>query len=283
MSQTETLPDLQSEPTPPLAPISSVKSSPLILRSGRTTLALILREMSTRYGRSPGGYLWALLEPLGGMLIMAIGFSLMVRSPPLGTSFLLFFATGIVPFGIFQNLSRSVGNALNYSKALLKFPAVTWVEALLARFLLNALTNILVMGILITGTIIVAGLRIRPDFEPVLIATALLCLQGVGWGALNAALGGLLPIWNTVWSIATRPLFIASGVFFLYGDLPPAVQDVLWYNPIMHVLDLFRTGFYPTYHPNHVSILYILITGLVPLFFGVLLLGRYHRFILSHR
>ena len=30
----------------------------------RTISALIMREMQTTYGRSPGGYLWAVLEPV---------------------------------------------------------------------------------------------------------------------------------------------------------------------------------------------------------------------------
>ena len=44
----------------------------------RTVSALMLREMSTRYGRSPGGYAWALLEPVGAIIVMAIGFGLML-------------------------------------------------------------------------------------------------------------------------------------------------------------------------------------------------------------
>ncbi|MDJ0823602.1 MAG: sugar ABC transporter permease, partial [Paracoccaceae bacterium] len=31
--------------------------------TARAVMALMLREMSTSFGRSPGGYLWAILEP----------------------------------------------------------------------------------------------------------------------------------------------------------------------------------------------------------------------------
>ena len=34
----------------------------------RVVAALVLREMGTRFGRSSGGYLWAIAEPLGGIL-----------------------------------------------------------------------------------------------------------------------------------------------------------------------------------------------------------------------
>ena len=56
----------------------------------RTILALILREMSTTYGRSAGGYIWAVLEPAAGIALLAFAFSLALRAPSLGTNFALF-------------------------------------------------------------------------------------------------------------------------------------------------------------------------------------------------
>ena len=50
--------------------------------SMRTISALVLREMSTRYGRTPGGYIWSLLEPIAAILFLSLGFSLVIRTPP---------------------------------------------------------------------------------------------------------------------------------------------------------------------------------------------------------
>ena len=49
----------------------------------RTITALVLREMSATYGRSPGGYVWAVVQPIGMILFLSVGFSLLVRSPSL--------------------------------------------------------------------------------------------------------------------------------------------------------------------------------------------------------
>ena len=68
----------------------------------RTVLALMLREMSTTYGRSPGGYLWAILEPAGGIAMMSVAFGLVLRSPSLGTNFPIFYATGYLPFMMYM-------------------------------------------------------------------------------------------------------------------------------------------------------------------------------------
>jgi len=69
----------------------------------------------------------------------------------------------------------------------------------------------------------------------------------------NCLLIGLFPVWKTIWKILTRPLFIASGVLFIYEDMPSAVQNILWWNPLLHASGVMRTGFYPTYDAAYVS------------------------------
>ncbi|MCC5956800.1 MAG: hypothetical protein JJU07_11910, partial [Natronohydrobacter sp.] len=50
---------------------------PVAVASFRSISALMLREMATRYGRTPGGYLWAVVEPLGMILILGYAWSLL--------------------------------------------------------------------------------------------------------------------------------------------------------------------------------------------------------------
>ena len=110
--------------------------------SFRAIGALILREMATTHGRSPGGYLWAVLEPVAGIALLTLIFSLAFRTPALGSNFALFYATGLVPLTFFTVITGRVGSAVNYSRPLLVYSTVTFLDAILARFLLNGLTQI---------------------------------------------------------------------------------------------------------------------------------------------
>jgi len=74
------------------------------LTSTRSVLALVLREMGSTYGQSPGGYVWAIIQPIGIILILALGFSLLIKAPSLGTSFLLFYATGFLAYDLYNQL-----------------------------------------------------------------------------------------------------------------------------------------------------------------------------------
>ncbi|MGB5863423.1 MAG: ABC transporter permease [Sulfitobacter sp.] len=247
----------------------------------RAVSALILREMATRYGRSPGGYAWAVLEPLAGIMVLGFGFSLLVRTPPLGSSFLLFFATAFLPFMMYQNISGAVGRCIHFSRALLFYPAVTWVDAALARFILSLLTEVCITVILLTGLLLATDTRAVLDIATLVEAVALAAFMGLGIGMLNCVLFGLFDVWTQVWSIVTRPMFLISGVFFVYEGLPQNVQGILWYNPLIHITGLMRQGFYSSYEASYVSIPYVVSVAGICLFLGVMLMGRYHRVILN--
>ena len=251
------------------------------LASPRAIAALILREMATRYGRSPGGYVWALFEPMGIITAMAIGFSILLHAPPLGHSFILFFATGFLVFNLYQDLSLTVSRSIMFSRPLLFYPTVTWVDAVLARLILNTVTSILVMLILLTTMVIVTDSRLVIDIVPIIEAIALAVLLGLGVGTVNCVLFGLFPLWVHVWSILTRPLFLISAIFFLYEDMPPLARELLWYNPLVHIVGLMRQGFYSTYAADYVSIPFVAATSVALLFLGVVTMGRVHRTILK--
>lgn len=244
-------------------------------------MALILREMSTRYGRSPGGYVWAILEPLGAIVVLAVGFSLLLRTPSLGTSFLMFYATGYLPFQLYSSLADLISRSINFSRALLYYPAVSWIDTVLARFILNSLTTVLVSYILLTAIMVFTETRSIINFEPIVWSMSLAMLLGLGVGTLNCVIAGVMPVWRTIWGIAMRPLMIASGVLFIYEDLPQAGQDILWWNPLIHITGLMREGFYTTYTPSYVSKVFVLTSGVAALAMGLLLMRRYHRELLE--
>lgn len=254
---------------------------PPSFRAFRTIGALVLREMSGSYGRSYGGYIWAVLQPLGMVLILSLGFSLVLRAPSLGTSFTLFYATGYLPFLFYMTLSAKVASSLKYSRALLAYPGVTWIDAVLARFFLNVVTTAVVFGIVISGILMAIETRTILSLSPILVGTSICTLAGLGVGLVNAVLYGLFPVWEQVWSIINRPMFLASGILFLYEDLPAVAQNILWWNPLIHGTGLVRTGFFPTYEADYASPIYCFGSCLTLTAVGLIFLRAKNRKILE--
>jgi capsular polysaccharide transport system permease protein len=247
----------------------------------RVLSALVLREMDTRFGRSAGGYFWALGEPLGGIFLLALAFSLALRTPPLGSSFILFYATGMIPFTLFRSMSSAVAGAVSSNKGLLTYPVVTVLDAVLAKFVLNLLTTTVVALILFTGIILILGLHVNLDLGAAAAAMALAALLGLGVGTMNCVLFGFFPTWKNVWTVLTRPLFLISGVLFTLESVPRTFQEVLLWNPLVHVIGVMRAGFYGSYYPAYVSYPYVLGIGLGLFVTGAFLMRRHASFLIE--
>lgn len=242
----------------------------------RSIFALFLREMATNNARSPGGYAWLVIEPLAGIAVLSIAFSLALRSPSLGTNFPFFYATGYLPFFFFQQTSGKLARTLIGSRGLLTFPAVTFFDALAATFLFNLVSQLLVSFLIIGGIAIYYS--IDPVIAPgrVLNAIGMLLLLTSGVGVLNCYLTTTFPAYGRVWGIITRPLFLISGIFFIYEDTPGGLGDYLLWNPLFHITGEMRAGFYGTYDAAYVAPLYPYALGAVTLFLGLVLLYRHH-------
>lgn len=247
----------------------------------RTILALVLREMTTTYGKSPGGYLWAVLEPVGGIVLMSVVFSLILRQPSLGTNFPIFYATGFLPFTMYMIISRKVADSIKFSKPLLKYPSVSYMDAILARFILNLLVHIMVFYVVMVGIQLVFETHTILHAPSVVRALMMAALLGLAVGCMNCFLYSMFPVWIHVWTILNRPMFIISTIFFTLEDVPGPYRNLLSYNPLVHIVGEMRRGFYPTYDAVYVSYTYVVGISMVMLAAGLGLLSLYYRIILN--
>jgi capsular polysaccharide transport system permease protein len=248
---------------------------PVVMQRLRVLFALVVREMSTRFGRSWGGYLWAIAEPVGGILLLTLAFSFIVRKPPIGTSFALFYATGIIPFFLFSNVSRSVALAISSNQGLLRYPVVRPLDAVFAKFVTDFLTMFVVGVLLYTVIIGWYEVPVNLDLASIFNGFLLMGLLGLGIGTLNCVLFGFWPTWRNVWNVLTKPLFIMSGMFFTFEAMPRQLQDILWYNPLLHCIAYVRAGFYGGYDPTYVSPYYVLGISGTTFLIGAYLLRRH--------
>ncbi|MFV0359856.1 MAG: ABC transporter permease [Tropicimonas sp.] len=246
-----------------------------MVQAFRSISALIMREMATSYGKSSIGYLWAILEPVGGIFVLTVAFSLVMRSPALGESFPLFYATGMLPFSAYNAMQNKLSGAVMQNRPLLFYPRVTYMDAIISRLILTLVTQLMVFIVVFTGILAFENLNQHIDVVRILTAFLVTAFLGLGIGTLNSVLIYLFPSWQQVWSIVTRPLFLASCIFYLFDTLPEFAQDILWFNPLVHVIGLTREGFYATYRADYVVLAYPLAVGGFALFAGLVLLKRY--------
>lgn len=221
-------------------------------------IALVLRETRTRFGRNRLGYLWALIEPI---VITFTFYAVLVianRPRPPGMSLFAFIATGVLPYTLFSNTVTRVADAVNSNKALLYYPQVRPFELVIARAVLEAATFIAVFVLIMTGDALVHR---RLDLEdPLLVIAGLVAASaiGTGFGLVFCALGQVSSAADRIRGPLMRPLFWISGIFFTAAAIPANARDEMLWNPLLHVTELVRAGWFPTHDATYVEPWYVL-------------------------
>ena len=257
----------------PVAPPQSPK--PPRFRMARVVAALVLRETGSRDNRASLGFLWNVIEPVVSIAILSLLFSLISRTPRLGTNFPLYYVTGVVPFHLYMSISRQVAGSMRFSRNLLGLPSVTVIDLITARFLLSALINIWIFVIMLFLLNTYYDLHLRPDMGAVLSGLSMAMALGLGLGTLNSVLFPASAIYESVWGLVNRPLVLVSGVMFHIEDLPEPIFDVLKWNPAAQVVAQMRHAFYPSYDTAWVSQAYVLLIAAVCFALGLVGLYRY--------
>jgi capsular polysaccharide transport system permease protein len=250
----------------------------LIRAQWRVLVALMIRDLGSRFFGSKLGNLVSIAWTLSHILILVVLNTAAGRAPPYGESSALWFATGAVPFMCFQYMSRSIMLSAVVNRPLLMFPAVKFTDIVLSR----ALVELVNAGVVIIAVAaIFAALRI--DFMPRDIVGAVCAifaclLLGLGAGIVNAMIAGMAHGWMTGYFLLGMLLWMVSGVFFVPSALPAPAQYILSFNPVTQGLEWLRASYYEGYGMRGLDRGYMMMFSLVLLAGGLccerLLRGR---------
>lgn len=244
---------------------------------------MVMREMSTRYSRGTGGYFWAIAGPVASIAIMSFVFAQMFRHPSIGTSFIVFYTSGYIPFHMYSDVQGPVATAARFNRALMQYPAVTPMDAVLSRAFLSVMTLALIDTIVLTGVLTFGETPTNLDVVQVTLALAGAALVGIGIGSINCVAVAFYPTWDRLWRLATAPLFVISGILYTFNEMPPSIQALLWWNPLIHSVGLMRGGIYGAYNDSYTSHIYLFGVGGTLVLVGLYLVRRHRNRIMNPR
>jgi len=237
------------------SPWKSVLSTQL-----RVVAALVRREMRAHFGESRMGYLWALVEPALHLAVLMVLFTYILhRHPRLGTSTPLFILTGVIPYFLYSKMATYISGAIASNRALLTLPPVKPHDVILARTILESSTYMFV-GFLMFFALFVRGVPQAAPNDPlaVLQACSLAITIGVGVGMINIVIVSLFQNWMTFFGFLSTPLWFFSGLWYLPDHVPEPFRGYMLYNPLVHVIMLFRMGFYREFNAHLLDTRYVI-------------------------
>jgi capsular polysaccharide transport system permease protein len=213
----------------------------------RVIWALILKEVRSQHKEEALGYVWAIIEPLVQLFGWLVFITVFRQRAPIGSSPITFLATGILPIKTFISVYTAMTLALVQNRQFMNYAIVRPNDTIIARFVLEVATDVLVM-IIIFSILIVTGLSDPPhDILRVMEAMVLIIAVSFGYGFFSAYLAQVAPIFEKITRLFSRVIYFLSGIFFVPDMLPQPLRDIVWYNPLAHGVELFRSAYYPSF------------------------------------
>ena len=246
---------------------------------GRVIGALFLREIITRYGRHGLGFLWFFLEPMMFSVGVTILWTVAGMAHVQGNSMPMagFALTGYSAIVLWRNMVNRLTNTTSANKGLLYHPNVRVVDLIYARALLEfaACTMSLVF---LTFVFWGLGLMALPvDPLKAFFAWLLFAWFVIGAGMLAAFMGESSEIFDRIVHIILYLALPLTGAFTMVSWMPPAIQNVLLYSPLVHGVEMLREGYFGAGIDARYSVAYLFQVNLVLTLLGLILIRNIRR------
>ena len=202
---------------------------------------LTWRDVKVRYKQTSLGAAWAVLQPLGNMLLFTLLFGRLAKLPSDGIPYPLFAYAGLLPWTFFANAVGSSGNSLVGSSHLITkvyFPRMIIPASAILAGLVDLGISFVVMaalmvwyGVPISGSILMM---------PILVLLTAILALGVGmWlSALHVRyrdIRYLIPFLIQFWMFATPVIYPASL-------LPERYRMLYFLNPMSGLIEAYRVA-----------------------------------------
>ena len=207
--------------------------------------AVMRREIRTRFAGGSLGYGWAIILPVTWVLAIIVFFHWIGRAAPVAVPLPIFIASGMVPYLIFRQVVTSLMRIVRANRHLITLGPATEEDLLTAGAVLEILNIILVCVCLLLVLTLTSGVPLPPDPLIAIAGLLLAWALGVSAGRFAASLAYYSDTAQRLVPILLRPFFWISGIFFVAAELPMGAQEVLWFNPLLHIIEYLRSGLLP--------------------------------------
>ena len=246
-----------------------------LLRSLRIQLrvigALLMREILTRYGRHNVGFLWVFFEPMMFTLGIIGLWTATKATHGSNVPITAFAVTGYSSVLLWRNAVGRCALAIVPNQSLLYHRNVRVLDLFTSRVLLEVAGASVSFFFLSLLFISIGMMKPPVDITLIIFGWIYLALLGTGLGFAVGALSERSETVERVWHTIAYLMFPLSGAVFMVEWLPPAFQKIVLYIPMVHGVEMLRSGYFGPVVKAHYSIPYMIVSDLVLLLVGLTL------------
>jgi capsular polysaccharide transport system permease protein len=233
--------------------------------------SLTVYAMSTRFSGGARNYIWAVVIPVSWIVAITIFFGLIGRMAPLPVPLEIFIATGMLPYLIFRQIVTSMLRCERAHRHLIIARLGTSDDIFNAAAMLEAVSAVLITIVTLVFVSLLSPLPRPESLLMVIAGFTLAWALGVSFGRFCAVLARHFLTIPRLVPILLRPLFWISGIFFLASELPTPIANILWWNPLLHCIEILRDGYFASFHASTTSV-FVPLAYIAVFYFGAKLI-----------
>jgi capsular polysaccharide transport system permease protein len=243
----------------------------------RVVKALMIRELTTRFGRENIGFLWIMAEPLLFAVLVGVMWSYLKGPEEHGVSIIAFVASGYIPLTYLrQSFNRCVAIFL-VNGSLMYHRQIKLTDFILVRVLVEYI-GATMAWVFVSFLLGVLGYIPVPAYPGMMVAGWF--LYGLVVLSICTVLAPLSEMSEVVEKIMPVSVYVAipiSGTFTMVEWVPPSARDYMMMSPMVNTMEMIRYGLFGDDFTPHYNIWNPILVSAAFLMVGLVLNRRVRR------
>lgn len=208
----------------------------------RVVYALMIRELTTRFGRENIGFLWIMVEPLLFAGLVAIIWRFMKGPEEHNISIVAFVVTGYIPITLFRHgIARSISLFVANS-SLLYHRQIKIIDFIFVRFLIELIGCMMAYVFIAIVLISFDLFPVPDDMGTFLVGWSLYALFTLSLCFIIAPLSERSEVLEKFMPVTTYIMIPFSGLFTMNSWLTPEMRKYMLYSPFVNAMEIMRKG-----------------------------------------
>jgi capsular polysaccharide transport system permease protein len=213
-----------------------------LLIQRRVIVALVIREIYSRFGRESLGFGWTVAEPLIFALPVLLMWRVIRPTHEHGILVMPFLWSGYLPLLLFRHLGGRILLFIRQNASLLYHRQVTILDIFIARSLLEIASNLAALIVSFVVFYMLGAVNVPRDLPMFYLGYFFMIWWAIAIALIIGALSERSDWVQQIWLPYSYMYMIFSGFFYLADWLPLEVRTVALYQPYTQAYEMIRAG-----------------------------------------
>jgi capsular polysaccharide transport system permease protein len=232
-----------------------------VSRHFRIIGALLMREMTTRYGREGLGFLWVVGEPLLFCFGVIIMWTLVKPAYEHGIRLGPLVMTGYMSLLMYRHMISISLGAIQGNIGLMHHRQIGIMHIFLARNLMEFAGGTAAFAVVYVVLFAMGQVDLPANWLLLYAGWIMVGFTGLGVALIFAGLAIRFELMERLVPVLTYAMIPLSGAFFMLAWIPQQYRDLLLLVPFPNAIEMVRDGVFGEFVPTYYHADYALLSG----------------------